>query len=106
MKPLVRIAVLFLLTVSSGLASAQGLTLTSPEQMGLSSERLARMSELIRRDVEKGEIPGVVVLVARRGKIVYFEAIGHRDKAGGAPMPRDAIFRIASMTKPFVSVGR
>src|SRR5438445_2781108 len=55
--------------------------------------------------VDRGEIPGAVMLIARRGRTVYFEAFGFRDREAYAGMPRDAIFRIASMTKPFTSLA-
>jgi len=76
-----------------------------PEQVGLSSERLARITAAVRGDVESGAIPGLVLVIARAGRVGYAEAIGYRDKEAGAAMPLDAIFRIASMTKPIVSVG-
>ena len=53
--------------------------------MGLSSARLARITQTLRADVESGRIPGAVVLVARKGRVAYFEAVGFRDKAAGAP---------------------
>ena len=76
-----------------------------PEDVGMSGARLARIGEVLRADVESGRLPGAVVVVARKGRIAYAEAIGFRDKALGAPMTHDAIFRIASMTKPLVSVA-
>jgi CubicO group peptidase (beta-lactamase class C family) len=76
-----------------------------PEQVGLSSERLARIGQFVNGDIEKGIIPGAVVLVARKGRIAYFESFGLRDKAAGAPLSKDAIFRIYSMTKPITSVA-
>jgi CubicO group peptidase (beta-lactamase class C family) len=76
-----------------------------PESLGLSLTRLQRMSDAFRRDIDKGTIPGVTVMVARRGQIGWFEALGKQDPAGTAPMARDSIFRIFSMTKPIVSVG-
>lgn len=76
-----------------------------PEEVGLSTERLERISRTLRADVDQGRIPGAVVLVARKGKVAYFEAVGFRDKAAGQPMTTDAIFRIASMTKPLVTVA-
>lgn len=78
---------------------------SSPESVGFSSERLKSISAALQSGVDKKEIPGGVVLVARRGQIAYFEAFGYRDREAGAPMTRDAIFRIASMTKPIVSVA-
>jgi CubicO group peptidase (beta-lactamase class C family) len=55
--------------------------------------------------VDKGRLPGAVVAIARCGKLAYFEAVGYRDPAAKAPMGRDAIFSIASMTKPMVSMA-
>src|SRR3546814_2933881 len=65
-----------------------------PAAVGLSPERLARIEARIRADVEKQVIPDAVLLVARQGKIAYFEAIGLQDPAAKAPMRRDSIFRI------------
>ena len=76
-----------------------------PESVGLSSTRLQRLAEAIRRDVEQGRMPGAVVAIARRGKLVYHEAFGFVDKAANAPMPKDAIFALASMTKPMAAVA-
>jgi CubicO group peptidase (beta-lactamase class C family) len=78
---------------------------SSPESVGLSSDRLKEMSAAFQSGVDRREIPGAVVLIARRGKIGYFEAFGFRDREANAPMTRDAIFRIASMTKPVTSVA-
>ena len=86
-------------------AGAQGLPAAKPEEVGLSSERLARIGAILRNDVERGRIPGAVIMVARRGRLAHVETVGFRDKAAGAQMTRDAIFRIASMTKPMVSVA-
>jgi CubicO group peptidase (beta-lactamase class C family) len=77
----------------------------SPEQVGLSSERLQRITAAIRGDVERGAIPGAVLTIARAGRVGYAEAIGYRDREASAQMGLDAIFRIASMTKPIVSVA-
>jgi CubicO group peptidase (beta-lactamase class C family) len=79
---------------------AQGLPAAKPESLGLSTERLERIAPALRRDVDAGLIPGAVMLVARHGKLAYFEAFGMRDKTRNAPMTRDAIFRLGSMTKP------
>src|SRR3954452_5638082 len=76
-----------------------------PESLGLSVSRLQRMSDAFKRDIDKGTIPGVTMLVARRGKIGWFEALGRQSPAASAPMARDSIFRIFSMTKPIVSIG-
>jgi CubicO group peptidase (beta-lactamase class C family) len=76
-----------------------------PEQIGLSSERLDRITAAIGADVERGAIPGAVLAIARAGRIGYAAAIGYRDREAAAPMRLDAIFRIASMTKPMTSIA-
>src|ERR1700682_6195873 len=76
-----------------------------PETLGLSSVRLQRLSDGFKREVDKGTLPGATVMVARRGQIGWFDAIGRQSPAASAPMAHDSIFRIFSMTKPIVSVG-
>ena len=76
-----------------------------PESLGLSGSRLQRMSDAFKREIDKGTLPGVTTLVARRGQIGWFEALGRQSPDASAPMARDTIFRIYSMTKPIVSVG-
>ena len=76
-----------------------------PEQIGLSSERLDRITTTIAADVDRDAIPGAVLAIARAGRIGYAEAIGYRDREAGAKLQLDSIFRIASMTKPMVSVA-
>jgi CubicO group peptidase (beta-lactamase class C family) len=105
MKRFAAVAILVPLALITGLAWAQPLPSARPEQVGLSSERLDRIGQLLRADIDKGQIPGAVALVARKGRVVYFEGFGFRDKASGAAMPKDAIFRIYSMTKPIASVA-
>ena len=90
--------------VSVATAHAQGLPSAKPEQVGLSSERLGRITAMLKADAAKGTIPGAVVLVARQGKIALFEAVGQIDPQTKAPMTKDAIFRIYSMSKPVTSV--
>ena len=95
--------VLALLVVTPAIAA--DLPTAKPEQVGLSSERLDRITQVLRADVERGRIPGAVVLVVRKGRVAYLQPVGFRDRASGAPMTADAIFRIASMTKPMVTVA-
>jgi CubicO group peptidase (beta-lactamase class C family) len=76
-----------------------------PDPLGLSSERLARIAQVLDKDVASGRMPGAVVAIARRGKLVYYEAFGYLDREAGTRMPRDAVFSIASMTKPFTGVA-
>ncbi len=81
------------------------LPMAKPESLGLSPTRLTRMADAFKREIDKGTIPGVTVMVARRGQIGCFEAFGKQSPALSAPMIRDSIFRIYSMTKPIVSIG-
>jgi CubicO group peptidase (beta-lactamase class C family) len=76
-----------------------------PESLGLSHLRLQRMSDAFKRDIDKGTTPGVTMMVARRGQIGWFEALGKQNPASTTPMGHDTIFRIFSMTKPIVSIG-
>jgi CubicO group peptidase (beta-lactamase class C family) len=76
-----------------------------PEDVGFSSEQLVRITKLFQADIDKDAIPGAVLLVARDGKFVYHQALGYRDREKSIPMRLDAIFRIASMTKPITSVA-
>ena len=76
-----------------------------PESIGLSTARLQLMSDAFKREIDKGTLPGATVMVARRGQIGWFEALGKQSPAASAPMAKDSIFRIFSMTKPIVSVG-
>jgi CubicO group peptidase (beta-lactamase class C family) len=76
-----------------------------PETLGLSPARLQAMSDAFKREIDKGSIPGVTVLVSRRGHIGWFEALGRQAPGSDAPMRPDSLFRIFSMTKPIVSVG-
>ena len=76
-----------------------------PESLGLSPVRLQRMSDAFKREIEKGTLPGMTVMVARRGQIGWFEALGKQSPASSRPMARNTIFRIFSMTKPIVSIG-
>src|ERR1700716_2136076 len=76
-----------------------------PEDVGLSSERLARIGATLKADIEAGRIPGAVIAIARHGKLVALDAYGWRDKAAGIAMTTHTIFNIASMTKPMTAVG-
>src|ERR1035438_514652 len=88
------------------LPSAAGQVPTGrPEEAGMSTERLRRINQAMERHIEAGEISGAVTLVARHGKIVHFQAHGLMDLDTGTFMRPDAIFRIASMTKPITGVA-
>ena len=73
-----------------------------PEQIGLSPSRLQKLSDAFKREVDKGTLPGATVMVARKGQIGWFDAIGRQSPAASQPMAHDTIFRIFSMTKPIV----
>jgi CubicO group peptidase (beta-lactamase class C family) len=105
MSKLIRLVMSVMLVLTGSVASAQSLPSAKPEQVGLSSERLDRIGQALKGEIAKGKLPGAVALVARKGQVAYFESFGLQDKAGGAPMANDAIFRIYSMTKPLVSVA-
>ena len=92
-------------SVSFFALAADPLPRAKPESVGMSSARLARIVPSLKADVDQGRIQGAVVAVARKGKLVYYEAVGWRDKDASAPMARDTIFSIASMTKPMASVA-
>ena len=85
--------------------AADPLPRAAPEAVGLSSERLGRIGNALRDEIERRRLPGAVVAIARKGKLAYFEAFGARDPETGAPMTTDALFSIASMTKPMTTVG-
>ncbi|MFP5413314.1 MAG: serine hydrolase domain-containing protein [Gammaproteobacteria bacterium] len=91
--------------VAAPIAWSRDLPIAAPEEAGMSSERLARIGAWLKSEVDKKKIPGAVVLVARQGKVVYHEALGVRDPGTGAPMTKDSIFRIYSMTKPIATVA-
>ena len=76
-----------------------------PNDVGLCPERTQRLMDVLRREVASGRLPGAVAMIARRGQIGLFEAVGQQGPATGAPMKTDSIFRIYSMTKPVVSVA-
>ncbi len=76
-----------------------------PETLGLSLARLQRLSDGFKREIDKGTLPGATVMVARRGQIGWFEALGRQSPEASAPMAHNTIFRIFSMTKPIVSTG-
>jgi CubicO group peptidase (beta-lactamase class C family) len=77
----------------------------TPEELGFSSSRLARIGEAMRRYTDEGHIAGMVTLIARHGRIAHAETHGVMDRDSGRPMVLDAIMRIYSMTKPITSVA-
>ena len=96
-----------LLVLLSASVSAQTLSLSPvvPESVGLSSERLTRIDELVQGYVDRKEAAGAVALIARRGKVAYVKSWGDQDREAGTTMNNDTIFRIYSMSKPITSVA-
>jgi CubicO group peptidase (beta-lactamase class C family) len=93
------------LTFLAALTCAAELPTAPPQSVGFSAERLARIEPVIKGEIARKQYPGAVMLVARKGKVVYFESFGQLDPASGKPMTKDAIFRLYSMTKPYTSVA-
>ena len=77
----------------------------APSGVGLSQDRLDRVTKALQADVDRGHLAGAIGVVARRGKIAYWETVGMADREAGAPMRDDTIFRIYSMTKPIIGVA-
>lgn len=84
---------------------AQPLPRIAPEAAGFSSEGLERIDRFWAREIQANRVPGAVMAIARDGRLVHYSAHGFLDKAAGTPMPLDAIFQLASMTKIMASVG-
>ena len=88
-----------------GLAHTADITLASPESVGFSAEGLKAYQNALRALVDQQRLAGFTTLVARRGKVVAFDAYGYKDVSAKTPMTKDTIFRIASMTKPIAGVA-
>lgn len=93
------------LLLQAGWAWSQALPVASPESVGVSSKRLDKISQAMQAEVEQKRLPGAVVMVARKGKLVYAQAFGKLNNGSDAPMQIDSVFRIYSMTKPLVSTA-
>ena len=100
-----RITFLFISLILVSSLYAQELPVGKPEELGFSPERLQRLTTVFQAYANDKKMSGSVVLVARHGKVAYFNAFGKRDIEANAPMQNDAIFRIASQTKALISVG-
>ena len=93
--------------VVAPVAWAQSLQPAKPEEVGFSSQRLEKIGQAFKKEIDEGKIPGAVIMIARKGKVAYHESFGYQDKVIEAPKPmaKDTIFRIYSMTKPLASVA-
>jgi len=87
------------------LPQMDGVPTAEPEKVGMSSERLTRLDKVMQGYIDRNETAGLVTLVARKGKVVHFSALGKREVESDTPMQHDNIFRIASMAKPITSVA-
>src|SRR5438270_4634659 len=101
-----RLLIVLVISASCSISAfAQALPTAKPEDGGLSSERLGRIGKALQAEIQAKKFPGSIAVVARKGRVAYFEAFGARDPASGAAMTKDTIFRFYSMTKPFVAVA-
>jgi CubicO group peptidase (beta-lactamase class C family) len=101
----VTIVLALLITAGSAGISSKDIPVGKPEDVGMSSERLARMTKAIHAYVDEGRTPGVVTLIARHGKVVHLDAYGKADLASGRQTRTDDVFRMYSMTKPITSAA-
>lgn len=104
-RALIALATAVLVSFGAQLRAGDDLPQAAPEEVGMSAERLQRIGPIMQGYVDRGELAGTVTLVARKGKVVYYEANGYRYVEEGSSMTTDTIFRIASMTKPIASVA-
>jgi CubicO group peptidase (beta-lactamase class C family) len=104
MKAALRLLLVTTTLVFVGHAFAEA-PLAKPETVDVSQDRLSRIRTVLQKETDADRLPGAVVVIARRGQLIFSEAIGFQDKAAGKPMTKDAIFRIYSMTKPLTSVA-
>jgi CubicO group peptidase (beta-lactamase class C family) len=97
MKVFLRLASVAIIIFSLvSIAGAEGIpNAKSPADVGFSAERLKKISAGFQKDVDKGDIPGAVIMVLRKGKVAYYDTIGFQDRENKIPMVRNTIFRIA-----------
>ena len=96
---------LSILAQSRSVKNSPALTEASPSSVGMSSERILKIDAMCAQAVSEGEVPGIVALVARQGKIVFFKAFGKSDNQINKILKRDDIFRIASQSKAITSTA-
>jgi CubicO group peptidase (beta-lactamase class C family) len=101
----IRLAVVLALATLSLAVNAADIPMAAPAEVGMSAEGLHAIDVLMQKHIDAGDIQGAVTVVARRGKVVHFEAYGFLDAENHIPMPKDAIFRMASSTKPVLGVA-
>jgi CubicO group peptidase (beta-lactamase class C family) len=104
MRTAISSALLAMLVVGAP-AAAEPLPIVAPERVGMSGAHLDQITKVFKAEIARNQLPGAVIGVARKGQLVYFESLGYRDPAARDAMPANALFSIASMTKPMVSVA-
>src|SRR3954470_6065555 len=104
MKPFM-MAVAFVAGIAANAANAAPLPEAKPDDVGFSQQGLARLDDFFAREIAAKRVPGAVVAIARDSKLVHYKAYGQLDPAKGTPMPLDAVFALASMTKPMAAVA-
>ena len=92
-------------SIMSAAAMAQALPTATPESVGMSSQRLDKITSTFNKEIADGKLPGAVVMIARKGKLVYSQVFGKLNNASGGDLKADSIFRLYSMTKPMVSTA-
>jgi len=91
--------------IAFNVANAAPLPEAKPDDVGFSQQGLARLDDFFNREIAAKRVPGAVVAIARDGKLIHYKAYGQLDPAKGSPMPLDAMFALASMTKPMAAVA-
>src|SRR3954470_15917193 len=105
MKRLMTTAAMLAGIIAINVANAAPLPEVKPDEVGFSQQGLARLDDFFAREIAAKRVPGAVVAIARDGKLVQYKAYGELDSAKGMPMPLDAVFALASMTKPMAAVA-
>jgi CubicO group peptidase (beta-lactamase class C family) len=91
--------------IALNVANGAPLPEAKPDDVGFSQQGLSRLDDFFAREIGAGHVPGAVVAIARDGKLVHYKAYGALDPIRGTPMPLDAVFALASMTKPMAAVA-
>src|SRR5689334_12220514 len=105
MARFVSMVVLMCACVAMPMQAGPGVSMARPEEVGLSADRLTRVHEAVQRHIDAKDVSGAVTLIARNGRIAHLEAHGLLDIESKKPMPKDGIFRLASMSKPITAVA-
>src|SRR6516164_9368163 len=105
MKKMIAMIATMMVCIALNGAGAAPLPVAKPGDVGFSQQGLARLDDFFAREIAANRVPGAVVAIARDGKLVHYKAYGQLDAAKGTAMPLDAVFALASMTKPMAAVA-